>query len=328
MDLQDRYVYAVTRRLPQRQREDIDKELRTLIDDMLEQYKGNESQEIKLQKVLLDLGDPEVLADNYRDTKHYLIGPQNYDNYVRILKIVFGAVFLGISIATVVGNISSARQADIGIFTGYLATLFSALLQAFAWVTAGFAIAERRGIVMDKLDEKDSWNISQLPEVPPKKAVIHPSEPIASILFTTLFMSILYFSPQIFAAYVPNPSGGTIVIPVFDINVVHGYKLLFAGIFLFMIFKEALKLIYGRWTLKVAAASTALSLVSTILTVIVFSNHAIWNPEFEASITKYAGLGVEFGHFWSVLTGWFVVIIIAAFILEAATAIYKGMRYR
>lgn len=37
MELIDRYIYAVTKKLPQKQREDIEKELRTLIDDMLEE---------------------------------------------------------------------------------------------------------------------------------------------------------------------------------------------------------------------------------------------------------------------------------------------------
>lgn len=37
MEMMERYIYAVTRKLPQSQREDIGKELRGLIEDMLEE---------------------------------------------------------------------------------------------------------------------------------------------------------------------------------------------------------------------------------------------------------------------------------------------------
>jgi hypothetical protein len=36
MEMIDRYVYAVTKRLPEKQREDVSDELRGLIEDMLE----------------------------------------------------------------------------------------------------------------------------------------------------------------------------------------------------------------------------------------------------------------------------------------------------
>ncbi|MDF2520894.1 MAG: hypothetical protein K0R84_1522, partial [Clostridia bacterium] len=173
MDMINRYIYAVTKRLPEKQRDDIEKELRTLIDDMLEKYDGEEAYETKVQKVLLDLGDPEILANNYRAAKRYLIGPQNFDNYMLILKIVMGAVFLGISISSAITGILAAEKNLIDIVASYIGILFSALLQAFAWVTIAFAIAEHNGVkVNDHVQMKDTWNPAQLPPVPDKKAAI------------------------------------------------------------------------------------------------------------------------------------------------------------
>ncbi|HOV26477.1 MAG TPA: hypothetical protein PK566_09005 [Pseudobacteroides sp.] len=82
MDLINRYVYAVTKSLPEKQREDIEKELRTLIDDMIEENDEPVSYEKKVEKVLLELGDPEKLADNYRGSKRYFIGPKFYEKYL------------------------------------------------------------------------------------------------------------------------------------------------------------------------------------------------------------------------------------------------------
>ena len=54
-----RYVYAVTRELPENQRLDIDKELRSLIEDMLdERCSGSDPAITDIEAVLSELGNP------------------------------------------------------------------------------------------------------------------------------------------------------------------------------------------------------------------------------------------------------------------------------
>ena len=55
----DRYIYDVVRRLPKDQREDIELELRALIDDML----GGAAEESEVAGVLQNLGKPADLAE-------------------------------------------------------------------------------------------------------------------------------------------------------------------------------------------------------------------------------------------------------------------------
>jgi hypothetical protein len=328
MDLINRYVYAVTKGLPVKQREDIEKELKTLIEDMLEQCDGPEPYEAKLQKVLLDLGDPEVLANNYRESKRYLIGPQNYDNYILILKIVFGAVFLGVSIAFVVESTFSAQKDLLTIFTGYLAGLFSGLLQGFTWVTIAFAIAERNGVnALSGRSEKEAWSLAQLPAIPQKKAVISPAGPIASIVFSTIFITVLYTVPQLFAVYIPDEAAGLRIIPIFDIAMLKGYRLLLACIFIFSVAKEVLKLISGRWTLKGSILFSVLSLVPTILTIIIFSNPLIWNPNFAVEIMKFTNGSFDLSDAGVKALAGFIAVVAIAGIYEISTALYKGVRY-
>jgi hypothetical protein len=45
------------------------------------------------------MGDPALLADSYRGAERYLVGPNYFDFYILVLKIVGFAVTLGISIA-------------------------------------------------------------------------------------------------------------------------------------------------------------------------------------------------------------------------------------
>ena len=67
MDLVDRYIYAVTQKLPQAQRRDIADELHGLIEDMRdERAETSKTSENDIEEVLLELGNPRELADKYR----------------------------------------------------------------------------------------------------------------------------------------------------------------------------------------------------------------------------------------------------------------------
>ena len=73
MNLIEVYVYEVTRRLPDKSRDDIALELTSTIEDMLpENFTENE-----VMDALSKLGDPAQLAASYRDTPNYLIGPKS-----------------------------------------------------------------------------------------------------------------------------------------------------------------------------------------------------------------------------------------------------------
>jgi hypothetical protein len=328
MNLIDRYIYAVTRRLSEKQKSDIEKELRTLIDDMLEQYQGAEPYESKVEKVLLDLGDPAILADSYRETKRYLIGPQNFDNYLFLLRIVMGAIFIGISIATLTDGFFSSQFDVANIITEYIATLFSALLQGFAWVTAIFAIAEYKGVdLLDKKGKKEEWKLTELPVIPEKAASISRVESVFSIVFLTIFTCIFYFAPQLIAAYVKNGSTGVTLVPIFNISVLSSYKLLIISIFILGIIKEIPKIISGRWTLKLSIFVAVLSLASMILSLAMFSNPDIWNINFISDIMRHMGIDAAPGDSWiNIVTGSIIIIVIAT-IAEIATSMYKGIKY-
>jgi hypothetical protein len=328
MNLIDRYIYAVTSRLTAKQQSDIEKELRTLIDDMLEQYPEEEPMESKITKVLLELGDPAILADSYRETKRYLIGPQNFDNYQLILKIVMGAVFLGISIASALGSFFSSQLDVASMISEYISILFSALMQGFAWVTVIFAIAEYKGIkLMSGMEKEGNWNLSDLPVVPEKEAAISRVDSIFSILFLTISTSIFYFAPQLIAVYFKNGTAGFNLIPIFNISVLNSYKLFIIAIFILGIVKEVPKIVSGRWTLKLSIFVTILSLASMILSLIVISNPDIWNINFVSDILRYLGADVVPGEQWMNIAKGSILIIVVGTIAEIATTMYKGIKF-
>ena len=69
-DMIERYIYAVTKRMNPKVREDVSMELRGLIDDMLLERCGDETPTDKdVRVVLTELGTPQELYAKYDDDK-------------------------------------------------------------------------------------------------------------------------------------------------------------------------------------------------------------------------------------------------------------------
>lgn len=327
MDLINRYIYAVTRRLPDKKKGDIKRELRSIIDDMLEQYSGQQPRAEKVKLVLQELGNPEILANNYRATKQYLIGPQLFSTYLTVLKIVLSAVFIGVSIAAIVSNVM-AKDPSLGqAIISYIGMVFDGMLQGFTWVTIGFALAERQGVKLTEADSSADWSLEDLPQIPQKKATIPRSEPITGIIFSTLFLIIFWSSLNFFGFGFFSEEASIKIVPIFNPVVIGTFKWLLIASLIIGIAKETLKLIAGRWTLKLALVVVGLSLVSMVLAAIFLTNPDIWNANFVSEVVGKADIDANLvGVIWNQVTKNIIFVVIIAFILEAATALYKGFK--
>src|SRR5882672_5085367 len=98
--LTDRYVDATLRRLPGRQRPDIEKELRASIADAVDDrlVAGSDPAEAE-RAVLTELGDPARLASGYADRPLQLIGPALYLDYTRLLGALLATVVPAVAMA-------------------------------------------------------------------------------------------------------------------------------------------------------------------------------------------------------------------------------------
>ena len=327
MELIDRYIYAVTKRLPEKQREDIEKELRGLIDDMLAE-RGPNPTEQDVEAVLRELGDPARFADQYRGKNRYLISPEYFDKYLTVLKIALAGVALGMTVATVVQYAVTPPDNIAGVFGDIVGSIFMALVQAFAWVTLIFALIDYHSA--DHVHEKSvkrEFDPKNLPEVPVREARIKRSGPIVSMIFCVFFVIILNFSPQLFSIYL----NGIPLTPVFDLDVLRGYLLFIDISFAAIFIREVLKLIYGRYCIPFAVGNTILSGVSIIVTISFFSNPNIWNKSFISEISGSGNIRLPAG-FDAVnpmitVSRIFVAVCIFAFLLETITTIVKTVRY-
>src|SRR5690348_9592695 len=105
MKLIDRYVAEVGKHLPLLNgREDIEKELRSTLEDMLEERaekEGRAADETMELELLAEYGAPQRVAETY-NPHPYLIGPRIFPLFILILKIsIFGSV-IGMFVVTVI----------------------------------------------------------------------------------------------------------------------------------------------------------------------------------------------------------------------------------
>lgn len=190
-ELIDRYVRAVGRRLPKKQRADVQEELRsTLLDTLEARVVEGEPGEEDVVALLREFGKPEEVAAKYRPGDQYLIGPELFPLFRLVLTIVLAATAGGLTLGFLVNVAFNADSLVFGTVLGdYLSSLISAVLSGAGSVVIVFAILQRLDVRPTK-DEKKDWNPRDLPDVT-EAAEAGRGEAIASVVSLTVFMILL-----------------------------------------------------------------------------------------------------------------------------------------
>jgi hypothetical protein len=321
-DLIERYVYQVTKRLPQAQRADIEAELRSLIEDMLLARGGTAQADVIA--VLKELGRPAELAAKYSGSKRHLIGPEYYDVYMLVLKIVLCCAGFGMALALVIGYATTPPATIPAAFGNFFGSVFSALIESFAWVTFIFALIERfaKGSPAKALP----WEPAELPPIPTQKNSIKRGEPIAGIVFAVLFLVLLNAAPDIFSAYV-MVDGVMHAAPVFNLTEFYLLLPLIDVMICLGILKELLRLITGRYTIGLSLSLVVINIASMIMFIMLFGpSSAVWNANFMAQIGTAWSLSAEGAHLWSIVPKILVGLCIFGNVVDSIQVIVRALR--
>ena len=147
MKLIELYLEEVRKQLPPRNREDILKEIQSILMDTIEDRNpnpGQEADEETIKAVLKEFGAPRQVARQF-GAKNYLVGPRLFPVYLRVIRLVLiivGALnIVGLIIALVnnSGYNAGFLEATIEIIGGLVSSLFT----AFGVVTLSFVGIER-----------------------------------------------------------------------------------------------------------------------------------------------------------------------------------------
>lgn len=321
----ERYIYQVTKHLTVN-RKDIEKELQTLIYDMLEdRTHGSDVTNDDIDAVLLDLGNPSEMADKYRSIHQFLIGPELFPRYLFVLKIVLGATLLGICVVTLLDYITNTSSNWYQFFGDLVGNNFSGLLSSFASVTIIFAIFEWRGVKLKELTEP--WKVSSLPPVPVKEASIPIGEAIIGIIFTTLVMILFIMAPQVLGMYFIR-NGSTTAIPIFNLDQFPVVLPLFLTVMGLGVLKHLWELIERKYSLRYGIFTTVINTVSTMLLIIIFTKFQIWNPIFKDQMNTVFNVGASTASIaWDMITSKFILFLVFIYLLDTGITLYKSIKY-
>jgi hypothetical protein len=147
MDLIERYVQDVSRRLPRRLRSDVEKELRSSLYDTLDAKNGgdgveSEAGDDRVVEVLQAFGPPAQLAASYRSGPDFLVGPELYPAFLKTMRIVV-LIVVGLATASVVAGSLGEPNPIFEIAKGLaFSDLLGNVIHAMGWVVLVFWIIQ------------------------------------------------------------------------------------------------------------------------------------------------------------------------------------------
>lgn len=321
-DLIERYLYAVTGRMPRKMRTDVEAELHSAIDDMLAARCEGPPTEEDIRAVLRELGPPNTLAEQYApDVGKSLIGPPYFGTYKLVLRIVLACVLGGITISQIVLLFVGEAPATWWQMLGqWFFMLLAGVTQAFTFVTLSFAIMQWRSVPLE-----DAFKLDDLPAVPKEKERISIAECIVGIVRSVLLAVGFLLIPEIFGFY--STSFGAWV-PLFSPTIIRAFWPLILFLSALGIGYQIFALYERRHTLRLAVVNMVVSLVSLGLLVFLFSSPNIINPHFlkvmQGVFPQDDGfLMGMFSNIQYILLG----VIAFAYVLDIATSFWNARKY-
>jgi hypothetical protein len=305
----DRYVFTVLRRVPEQQRSDIERELRTSIDDAVDARLGaGEAHDTAVEGTLLELGDPDRLADGYADRPRYLIGPAVYPAWKRVLTMLLSVVLP--AVVTVAVVIRALGDATFGEVAGTaVSTIFTVGAHMAFWVTLTFVLLERSGATRAELPRRP-WTLDDLPHYEP--GFLTPAQLWSTIIWPVLLIAALILQQFTFTEEpVLDPANWSFWWP-------------------YLIVVLILEALYGVWLFRRGAWSHTVTITNAALAVL-FSGPIVWlamterffNPAWAATL-DWNGEADPLS--W--LTGIVIVIAVAGALYDIAETAVRAERSR
>lgn len=194
MDLIDKYVYAIGKKLPYNSRNEIKMELKSLILDEIESSYGNTPTEEEIKKVILDFGSPYEVASRYRKKDSLIFG--NYSElYFMLMKIILFALCIAFSVIFFVNLLSNFNNFNLikNLFN-LVSNIFSSSLSAIGALTLVFLIITKQ--LKDKeLNLEIPWDIKELNNIKIEKE--SKGGIIFELVMTVFFLALINFAPEL-----------------------------------------------------------------------------------------------------------------------------------
>lgn len=197
MKIIDQYIYAIGQKLPMRGREDVKKELTSLLLDEIEEKYGENPSEEQINQAITDFGTPGKVAKRYSGDR-LVISSGFTDLYFLIFKIMIFAMAVAF---TTIFFVKLFTENMTG--TMLLKEIGNIVLNTWNTSIAGIGVLTiifiiiTRFVKESQVDLEDDWTPKELKGIPLGEEAESKIESFISIFFLLLILSIINFFPQL-----------------------------------------------------------------------------------------------------------------------------------
>lgn len=309
MDLIDKYIYAIGKKLPYDSRDEIKLELKSLLLDEIESSYGNNPSLEDIEKVIYEFGSPADVASRYK--KDDVVISRDYTGiYFILIKILVAAMIIAFSVIFIVDLITNFESFNVlkSVFNLF-GNVITSSLSAIGALTCVMILVTKYN------DEKfinfeENWSIKELDMIKIKPE--NESKIVISfeLFFSVLFLLIINVAPTLISlAEKAFEFSGMELGHYINIVVFKELLILITLVWLLEIFSFIIRLINGE--------SKYISLYDLIVEVlnIVLLIYIIQNSNLYLNYTSLLGF-----------RGIFVIMVVIS-IVEIISNIYKFIKY-
>jgi hypothetical protein len=326
MSLIDRYIAEVGRHLPEKNCSDIEAEIRSMVEDMLEE-RGQQAKSADhsiIAETLEQLGDPKLLASRYAPPRRYLIGPGWYEVYIQTLQRVLYIVLPIFAAVTFILTLAKDPLDFINAVGNAVSGAFNVGLQICFWNTVVFVLLERSDAITSEALERTpkTWTIAQLPMMPHKRQ-ISIGEALTDIVME-LFVLLWIVLPPVQSWL----QGDTEFVPFFHPDLWTLWFPMFCVLLVLSLIHDVFKLKIGNWTPALTATNVILGLLSIIFIVALVTTQEVINPAFLATLDSTQVSELRNVATWSTWTvNITAAILIGIFLWDMVNSIRMARRF-
>jgi len=319
-DLVERYIYAVSKKLPRKLRKDVSDELNSIISDMLEERCGSlVPSEKDVLMVLTELGTPHELAVKYKgNAQDCLIGEPHFSSYLWWLKLA-AVITIIISFINHITLFFSRPPSNYIVFVlELIPELISNFFTAFGIVTLIFAVLYYKGIRV----ESEAENLLDLPEVSKKSNEISKWDCIWTIGFSVLFIVLFLGIPGSMSIFKDG-----VQVPVFNIEMLRNYWYILVAIAGVGIIDSAFGLLEKRYTTRVMIVNLISNIIEAGLFVFMFTRRQVFNPDAIYALTNiFDDVSDTAVNLITNAQSYFLVLILLGIAFDAGYTAFKTMQ--
>jgi hypothetical protein len=318
----------VTRRLPEKMREDVASELNSNIYEMLGENYSDED----VKNVLFSLGKPRELSNNYRTSKKNLISEEWMGDYLFTLKIVLivlGSIGLVFGLVDALSNIQA--ELFIGVFfevvSKVISNIINTLLSGFAIVTLIFVLID-----INAKKTKEVWNLEDLPEIPKSKDMkLSRAGSITGLVFTVIFGSVwiyILYNSDVYIGWVSYNDSWLVEETLFNLDYTRGFIWLFILSIVFEVIVYLYKIKTGQWDNYLTLIYSISKVFSVVVVVIFLSGNNLINPEFFTFVSETIEMSVdELIRLFGILQKVIIALVIFSNVVDLISVNYKHYKH-